>query len=403
MIGWKGSRTGRARVARAVFPPQQVAEVKAIACELPATRGLPLSKFSRVELHRLVIERGVTDASASTIWRWLREDAIEPWQTRSWIFPRDPQFAEKAGRVLDLYDRVFEGKRLRPDEYVICADEKSQLQALGRRHRTVPAGPRRPGLVEFEYTRGGTLAYLAAWDVHHASLFDRVEKKTGIVPFSRLVDEVMSTEPYRSARRVFWIVDNGSSHCGKTSTSCGEHIRSEGGCGFLAYGELHALSVKNTRRREAAARSVFLDDLRDALVAESDDLADLAQRDAAATATRIAASRSNYLHFIRWRARPCIDGEALPWTADGSHSRTPPFLPSRSSHWRISGPADNPAQPRFRDGERIRGRRPGRSQSQILHEASTYSRRQARSPLGEGGRQLPAARALASSPRRSAA
>ena len=100
---------------------------------------------------------------------------------------------------------------------MICADEKSQRQALGRRHRTVPPGPRRPGLVEFEYTRGGTLAYLAAWDVHHATLFGRVEKKTGIVPFSRLVDEVMSTEPYRSARRVFWIVDNGSRHCGKTS------------------------------------------------------------------------------------------------------------------------------------------------------------------------------------------
>jgi DDE superfamily endonuclease len=217
MTGWRGSRTSRARVARAVFPPQQVAEVKAIACELPATRGLPLSKFSRVELHRLVIERGVTSASASTIWRWLHEDAIKPWQTRSWIFPRDPHFAEKAGRVLDLYDRVFEGKRLRPDEYVVCADEKSQLQALGRCHPTVPAGPRRPGLVEFEYRRGGTLAYLAAWDVHHANLFGRVEPKTGIVPFHRLVDEVMNTEPYTSARRVFWIVDNGSSHCGQAS------------------------------------------------------------------------------------------------------------------------------------------------------------------------------------------
>jgi DDE superfamily endonuclease len=149
----------------------------------------------------------------------LHEDAIRPWQTRSWIFPRDPDFAEKAGRVLDLYDRVFEGKRLRPDEYVICADEKSQLQALGRRHPTVPVGPGRPGLVEFEYRRGGTLAYLAAWDVHHANLFDRVEKKTGIVPSGRPVDEVMNTEPYRSARRVIWVVDNGSSHCGKASVA----------------------------------------------------------------------------------------------------------------------------------------------------------------------------------------
>jgi hypothetical protein len=184
---------------------------------LPARYGRPLGRFSRTELHRLVIERGVSDASASTIWRWLHEDAIKPWQTRSWIFPRDPAFAEKAGRVLDLYARTFNGTRLRPDEYVICADEKSQLQALGRRHQTTPAGSGRPALVEFEYRRGGTLAYLAAWDAHHAKLFDRVEPKTGIEPFGRLVEQVMNTEPYASARRVFWIVDNGSSHAGKTS------------------------------------------------------------------------------------------------------------------------------------------------------------------------------------------
>ena len=204
-------------VARAVFPPEQVAEVKAIACELPATHGVPLSRFSRTELHRLVVERGVTEASASTIWRWLSQDAIKPWQVRSWIFGRDPDFREKAGRVLDLYARRFEGLLLHPGEFVISADEKSQLQALGRRHPTVPTGPGRPALCEFEYRRGGTLAYLAAWDVHHARLFDRVEAKTGIEPFGRLVEQVMTSEPYASARRVFWVVDNGSSHAGRAS------------------------------------------------------------------------------------------------------------------------------------------------------------------------------------------
>ncbi len=164
-----------------------------------------------------MIERGVTDASASTVWRWLHDDALKPWQQRSWIFPRDPRFAEKAGRVLDLYQRRFEGRRLRPDELVVCADEKSQLQALARRHPTLPPAPRRPGLVEFEYRRRGTLAYLAGWDVHHARLFDRVEERTGIEPFGRLVAQVMATEPYASARTVFWIVDNGSSHAGQAS------------------------------------------------------------------------------------------------------------------------------------------------------------------------------------------
>ena len=82
---------------------------------------------------------------------------------------------------------------------------------------TVTPAPGRPALVEFEYKRGGTLAYLAAWDVHHARLFGRCEPKTGIEPFGRLVEQVMTSEPYASARTVYWIVDNGSSHAGKTS------------------------------------------------------------------------------------------------------------------------------------------------------------------------------------------
>jgi DDE superfamily endonuclease len=204
-------------VPRAVFPPEQVAEVVAVACELPTVHGRPLGRFSRAELHRLVIEQGVTGASASTIWRWLHDRSLKPWQQRSWIFPRDPDFQRKAGRVLDLYARRFDGRRLHPGEFVICADEKSQLQALARRHETIPAGPGRSALVEFEYRRGGTLAYLAAWDVHHARLFGRCEAKTGIKPFERLVEQVMSSEPYKSAKRVFWVVDNGSSHAGKTS------------------------------------------------------------------------------------------------------------------------------------------------------------------------------------------
>src|SRR5215216_2456790 len=165
---WRDCRTGRGRVDRAVFPPEQVAEVIAVACELPARHERPLGRFSRAELHRLVIEQGVTEASATTIWRWLHDRSLKPWQQRSWIFPRDPEFQPKAGRVLDLYARRFEGRGLHPGEYVICADEKSQLQALARRHETIPAAPGRPARVEFEYRRGGTLAYRAA-------LVDRLE------------------------------------------------------------------------------------------------------------------------------------------------------------------------------------------------------------------------------------
>ena len=215
--GLTASPIGAARAARAVFPPEEVAQVKAIACALPETEGAPLSRFSRAELHRLVVERGICQASASTIARWLCEDAIKPWQYRSWVFPTDPDFAEKAGRVLDLYQGRWEGKLLHTGDFVICADEKPSIQARGRIHETLPAGRGWGQRVEHRYERMGALTYLAAWDVRRAKLFGRSEPRGGIEPFDRLVRQVMTKEPYASARRVFWIVDNGSSHRGQAS------------------------------------------------------------------------------------------------------------------------------------------------------------------------------------------
>ncbi len=209
----------RARSGRPpVFTATVRAQVKALACSLPAEHGQPLSRWSCTDLAAEAVSRGITDMlPGSTVRRWLAADAIKPWQHRSWIFPRDPDFAEKAARVLDLYERRWQGRRLRPDEYVISADEKSQLQALHRRHDDLPPGPERTRRVEFEYRRGGTLAYLAALDVHHDTVLGRCAPSTGIVAFSELVEQVMTQEPYASARRVFWVVDNGSSHAGQAS------------------------------------------------------------------------------------------------------------------------------------------------------------------------------------------
>ena len=119
--------------------------------------------------------------------------------------------------MLDLYAREWEGKRLGKHDFVISADEKTSIQARQRVHPTLAAASGRATRVEFEYERGGACQYLAAWDVHRAKVFGRCEAKTGIEPFARLVDQVMSSEPYASARRVFWVVDSGSSHRGQKS------------------------------------------------------------------------------------------------------------------------------------------------------------------------------------------
>jgi hypothetical protein len=138
-----------------LFPPQEIATVKALACELPTQREQPLSRYGTADLARLIAAHPERlPMSASTIWRLLDTAALKPWRHRSWLFPRDPQFAATAGRVLDLY-----------------------------------AG------------RGG-------------GAIGRCNTTSGIGPFGLLVDLVMQRELYRSAPRIFCVVDNGSSHRG---------------------------------------------------------------------------------------------------------------------------------------------------------------------------------------------
>jgi hypothetical protein len=202
-----------------IFPPHDRAVVKAIACEAVSQTQLPLSRLSTTDLAArasIALGRAV---SPSTVWRILDADAIKPWRYEYWIFPRDPQFSEKAGRVLDLYAGTWEGKPLGRRDYVISSDEKTSIQARIRCHATLATGPGRPMRVEHEYERGGALQYLAAWDVGRGRVLGRCEVKTGIESFERLVDQVMRTQPYRSAGRVFWVVDNGSSHRGQAAVN----------------------------------------------------------------------------------------------------------------------------------------------------------------------------------------
>jgi transposase len=207
-------RSGRPRRFTAV----QAAEVKSLACQRPAATGVPLSRWSAPELAREMVARGLAEKiSASTVRRWLAVDAIKPWQYRSWLFPRDPDFAAKAARVLELYAGAWQGNPLGAGEYVISSDEKTSIQARCRCHPSLPPGKARAMRVNHEYTRGGAVAYLAAYDVHQARVFGRCADSTGIVPFMALVEQVMTVEPYASAQRVFWVVDNGSSHRGQAA------------------------------------------------------------------------------------------------------------------------------------------------------------------------------------------
>jgi hypothetical protein len=208
---------GRDPGVRPAFPPAEQAEVTAVACELTSESGEPLSRQSLGDVCRRVAASRPTPMSRSTVWRLLDRLALKPWRYRYWIFPRDPKFFAKASRILDLYAGVWDGQPLGPNDFVLSSDEKTSIQARLRTHSSLPPEPGRVQRIEFEYERGGALQYLAAWDVFRGLAMGRCEPKTGIEPFMRLVDDVMQQEPYRSADRVFWVVDNGSSHRGQTA------------------------------------------------------------------------------------------------------------------------------------------------------------------------------------------
>ena len=223
--------------ASPLFPPLDQALLHAMACEVIAETEEPLSRQSLGDLVRRSQKTLGKKISRSTVWRMLHEAAIKPWQYEHWLFPKDPRFAEKAGPILDLYAGYWEGQPLGPKDYVLSMDEKTSIQARGRCHEETPPQPEQTRRIEAEYERNGALQYLAAWDVHRGIVLGRCEKKTGIKPFGLLVDQVLEQQPYEEATRLFFIVDNGSSHRGQASV---ERMRRRDKRIILVHTPIHA-------------------------------------------------------------------------------------------------------------------------------------------------------------------
>ena len=155
----------------------------ALACQLPAATGIPLSRWTGPELLAKVAEGGAGgELSVSSVLRILAEHPVKPWRYQSWISPRDPDFAVKATVILDLYQGFYQGKRLRPATascpWTPSRPSRRVAAAADRRAR-----PGKPVRVEHEYQRNGALALLAALDVRTGKVFASTAATTGIAPF----------------------------------------------------------------------------------------------------------------------------------------------------------------------------------------------------------------------------
>jgi len=190
------------------------AQITALACTLPQESGRPLSRWSAAELARTAQARGIVSRiSPSTIRTWLQEERIKPWQYHTWQKPTDPRFLEKATVVLNLYEHAQQ--LARRGELVVCADEKTCIQALQATGGVSAAAPEKPLRVGTRYKRHGILNLFTALLVHKGETLARCFERKRFVEFQAFCWMLFGSLWCQGIRVLHLILDSGPTHAPK--------------------------------------------------------------------------------------------------------------------------------------------------------------------------------------------
>jgi len=207
-------RKPRGLADRAFFPSAQRAQITALACTLPAESRRPLSRWSSAELAREAVQRGIVSRIApSTLRNWLRAEQIKPWQRHAWQKSPDPAFLKKATVVLNLYERAQ--AIARRGERIVCADEKTCLQARTATGGVDPAQPGTPVRYGARYVRKGVLHLFAGLLVHTGQTMVRCWPRKRFMEFQTFLQMVFQSLWTERIHVLHLILDNGSTHAPK--------------------------------------------------------------------------------------------------------------------------------------------------------------------------------------------
>lgn len=208
--------TCHARVRPGVFPPEVRAEATALACSIPKEKGKVLSRWSLAAIVAQLTALGLISAMAlSTISRWLAAEKLKPWRYHSWQHILKPEtFLERARPVLQLYEQAKE--LLAKGIWVVCADEKTSIQAREPEQKTRPAQPGKPVLVAPRYHRRGFLHLFAALSVADGYKLGQTFERKRFEDFQAFLLETLVPEAIRrGVLQVKLILDNGTTHAPK--------------------------------------------------------------------------------------------------------------------------------------------------------------------------------------------
>ncbi len=188
----------------------------ALACTLPCEQKVPLARWSATEIMRqLICLKVVLAISVSTVARWLAEEKLRPWRYHSWQHILDPQaFLKRARPVLKLYQRA--GQLLQKMIWVVCADEKTSIQARQGEQEPRAATPGQPLHAAARYKRWGAWQLFAALSVADGMTYTQCRLRKRFVDFQAFLLEVLIPEALRRKMRILiLILDNGSTHAPK--------------------------------------------------------------------------------------------------------------------------------------------------------------------------------------------
>jgi transposase len=194
---------------------------------------------------------GISEASVRRIWH---AHGLKPHLVKTFKLSRDPAFTEKLEDIVGLY--------LNPPEHamVLCADEKSQIQALDRTQPGLPIKKGRCGTMTHDYKRNGTATLFAALDALEGqviSMCDDRHRHQEWLKFLRGIDYVVP-----GGKQIHMIVDNYATHKHpKVQRWLARHLRfhmhfTPTGCSWLNMVERFFRDLTDNRLRRGAFRGV---------------------------------------------------------------------------------------------------------------------------------------------------
>jgi hypothetical protein len=209
-------RMRRDRALPGVFPPEVRVQATAIACSLPRTHSVPLARWSRAELARRVAATPeLPRVSPSTIGRWLQAEKLRPWRFRLWQHIQNgAAFLERARPVLQVYAQA--ATLLQAGTWVVCADEKTSIQAREAEQAPRPTRRRQVLRQSPRYKRRGARHLLAGLSVADGQVYGQCTGRKRFREFQSFIEQVLvPAAQQRGVHTIALIVDNGTTHAPK--------------------------------------------------------------------------------------------------------------------------------------------------------------------------------------------